>query len=300
MDVGFFDMLTFPLKHGSPGALADPNGVILSDRIATKYFGDQNPVGETLALTFGHQHRVVVTVGGVAEAFPSNTGFRFGFLMRFDRQRPLGLADLDDWGTLTSGLLVQVKEPGDIKTITAQMERYVPVQNAAAPDWPIQSFSFDSFTNPASDAHLVRGRIAEAAHLALSIFFIAIALFMLALSCFNYINIALGAAARRLNEIGMRKVIGGNKRQLVIQFMTENILLCLLVLAAAIATTLCAVGLHLLLSAVRASLPVAHIPLSPWPFLIAYALVFATAAVAVSGQAYTLVRVNPAEVLRRN
>lgn len=234
VDVGFFDMLTFPLKHGTPEALADPNVVILSDRTATKYFGAQNPVGETLALTFGHQHRVVVTVGGITEAFPSNTGFRFGFLMRFDQQRRLGLADLDDWGTLTSGLLVQVKEPGDIETITAQMERYVPVQNAAAPDWPIQSFSFDSFTDPASDAHLVRGRIAEAAHPALSIIFIAIALFMLALSCFNYINIALGAAARRLKEIGMRKVIGGNKRQLVIQFMTENILLCLLALVVGI------------------------------------------------------------------
>ncbi len=234
VDVGFFDMLTFPLKYGSPDALADPNAIILSDAVATKYFGEANPVGETLVLTFGYQYREAVTVGGVTEAFPSNTGFRFGFLMRFDRQRDFGLTDLDDWATMTAGLLVQVREPGDIETITAQMERYVAVQNAADPDWPIQSFAFDNFANPSPDAHRLRSRIAEAAHPALSFFFIAVALFMLALSCFNYINIALGSAARRLKEIGMRKVIGGNKRQLVLQFMTENVLLCLLALALGI------------------------------------------------------------------
>ena len=234
VDVGFFEMLTFPLKYGSPEALKDPNAVILNDQMATKYFGDQNPVGETLMMTFGHQHRVAVTVGGVAEKFPSNTGFRFGFLMRFDRQHDLGLEDLDDWANLTAGLFVQVKEPGDVEMIAAQMARYLPLQNAASLDWPIQSFSFDNFANPSPDAHLVRGRIAEAAHPALSIFFIATALFMLALSCFNYINIALGAASRRLKEIGMRKVIGGNKRQLVLQFMTENILLCFLALLVGI------------------------------------------------------------------
>ena len=230
VDVCFFEMLTFPLKYGSPEALADPNAVILSDRTATKYFGDSNPVGQTLIMTFNRQYREAVTVGGVTEPFPSNNGFRFGILMRFDRQDDLGLADLDDWATLTSGLFVQVKQPEDIETITAQMDRYVPVQNAAAPDWPIQSFAFDNFADPAFDAYLIQGRIAEAAHPALSIFFITVALFMLVLSCFNYINISLGSASRRLKEIGMRKVIGGNKRQLVLQFMTENILLCLLAL----------------------------------------------------------------------
>ena len=234
VDGDFFEMLTFPLKYGSPDALADPNAVILSDRIARKYFGDSNPVGETLTLTFGRQYREVVTVGGVTEAFPSNTGFRFGFLMGFDRQRDLGLADLNDWSVMTSGLFVEVKEPEDIETITAQMDRYVAVQNAANTDWPIRSFAFDNFADPAPDAYLVRGRIAESAHPALSIMFIATALFMLALSCFNYINIALGSAAQRLKEIGMRKVIGGNKQQLVLQFMTENILLCLFALALGI------------------------------------------------------------------
>ena len=230
VDVDFFDMLTFPLKAGSPEALADPSAVILSDIMATKYFGDADPVGEALTLTFDRQYRVAVTVGGVTEAFPSNTGFRFGFLMGFDHQRDLGRTDLDDWAAMTSGMFVEVTEPEAMETVAAQMERYLTVQNAANPDWPIQSFAFDNFADPSSDAHLIRGRLAEAAHPALSFFFIAVALFMLALSCFNYINIALGSASRRLKEIGMRKVIGGNKRQLVVQFMTENILLCLLAL----------------------------------------------------------------------
>ncbi len=68
----------------------------------------------------------------------------------------------------------------------------------------------------------------------LSLIMVGLAAFMLALSCFNYVNIALGSAARRLNEIGVRKVMGGTKRALIAQFMTENLLLCALALVVGI------------------------------------------------------------------
>ncbi len=231
VDPSFFDVLTFPLKYGNEAALRDPASVIMSERAVEKYFGEgYNPVGETLVLTFGRQYRETVTIGGVTEAFPSNTGFRFDFLMGFDRQADFGAIDLTDWATMTAGLFVQVRDPDDIATLTTQMDRYVALHNAANPDWAMQAIGFDNFADPSPEVHLMRSRIAEAAHPGLSITFIVMALFMLALSCFNYINIALGSASRRLKEIGMRKVMGSNKRQLILQFMAENILLCLFAL----------------------------------------------------------------------
>jgi len=221
--------MTFPLKWGDPESLLDPNTIILSENIATKYFGEEDPVGKTLVMTFDQQARITATIGGVAAQFPSNTGFRFGILMEINHLRELGNINLDDWA-VTSGMFIHVPNPEDIDEIEAQTNQYISVQNAANPDWKIQKYEFGSFTNPASDYHTVRGRVTEGASPVLSVMFLSIALVMLCLSCFNYINISLGSASQRLKEIGMRKVIGGNRRQLIMQFMTENILLCLFAL----------------------------------------------------------------------
>ncbi|MEM1127402.1 MAG: ABC transporter permease [Bacteroidota bacterium] len=230
-DPGFFDVLTFPLAQGSATALMDPGAVIVSSRTAERYFGEADPIGQPLVFLFDGDQRRVLTVAGVAEPFPANTGFRFDFLAGLRQLETVAGLDLNDWAAMTSGLFVLVRDPADLETVAQGADRYLALQQAANPDWPIQAFGFDRFTDPSPDAQHVRGRVAEAAHPALSILFIVLALFMLALSCFNYINIALGAATHRLKEIGVRKVMGGHKRQLVLQFLTENVLLCLLALA---------------------------------------------------------------------
>ncbi|MEZ4701995.1 MAG: ABC transporter permease [Rhodothermales bacterium] len=235
VDIGFFDALSFPLASGTPEALRDPSAVLLSEPMARRLFGEADPVGETLAMTFDRRVRRTVTVAGVLQPFPANNGFRFDMLMGFDTQYDLGLAERDDWRTQTSGLFVLARTAGDAASIAEQMNRYLPVQHAANSEWPIQSFGFDTFTAPSSDAFRIRGRISEPADPALTVLLVLIAAFMLALSVFNYINITLGSAARRLKEIALRKVIGGNRRQLIAQFMTENVLLCLMALAIGIA-----------------------------------------------------------------
>ncbi|NND73337.1 MAG: FtsX-like permease family protein [Rhodothermales bacterium] len=234
VDEDFFDVLSFPLRSGSATALADPYSVIISDKTAQKYFPDTNPIGQEISVIVDNQTRIDVTVAGVAEPFPSNTGFRFDFLMGFDRMSELNVLDAEDWATMISGLFVKVRNPDDIVTVADGMQSYLDVQHSARPDWPISRFTFDNFTNPSSDAYLVQGRVAEAAHPALSIMFIVMAVFMLSLSCFNYINISLGSASRRLKEIGLRKVAGGSRLQLALQFMTENIVLCVVALLVGI------------------------------------------------------------------
>lgn len=227
-DEGFLDMFTFPLQRGTADALADPSAVILSEDAARRYFGEDDPLGQQIMITFGNDHVETFTIQGIAAPFPNNAGLRFNVLLRYDTQLAAGTEGLDDWSTFTDATFIQLQDPQDLDALAPQMERYVALQNAANADWAVSSFFFDNLRHPASDAYLVQDRFSEAPHPLFILMLAAIPVGMLALSCFNYVNISLGSASRRLREIGVRKVMGSTRRQLILQFMAENLLLCFL------------------------------------------------------------------------
>jgi len=226
-DAGFFDMFTFPLKYGSPSALSSPDAVILSEAMAVKYFGDANPVGESLTLTFNDTDAKSFTIQGVAEAFPSNAGFGFSFLIGFDTQQAVGYEALEEWDTLISATFVQLGSIEDAPFLEKNLDTYLARQHAANAEEPILSYFLDNIVHPVSDATWIYGRFSDNPDPFEIIFFVSLAISLLALSCFNYVNISLGSAAGRLKEIGMRKVMGGRRIDLIFQFLAENILLCL-------------------------------------------------------------------------
>lgn len=222
-DVDFFRVFTFPLKAGDPEALNDPAAIILSADAADKYFPGVIPVGQTISLVIDNRPETF-SIAGVAEPFPNNIGFRFDFLAGYHSVHQI--LKTQDWKTRTDGLFVQLRRPEDEGEVVEQMKRYVPLFNANNPDTPIQSFTFDNLRHPAPGAYDVIHRPAEAHHPMLTILFSLIALVMMAVSCFNFVNISLGGVSRRLKEIGIRKVVGSRRGQLIAQFMSENLLLC--------------------------------------------------------------------------
>ncbi|GAB4047286.1 ABC transporter permease [Spirosoma litoris] len=234
-DTNFFQLFTFPLKYGNPAALADPNAVILSSEMADKYFPNQIPIGQPLAIVTGERENKQFIVQGVAEKFPNNTGFAFDLLTGY---HPIHASlKNQDWTSHIYGVFIELQDKTDIKSLAGQMGRYVALYNSKNSENPIKSFVFDNLRNPAPDAYTVNRRPAEANHPITTILFSTIALIMMGLSCFNYVNISLGAATQRLKEIGVRKVMGGTRRQLIAQFMTENLLLCFVALLLALVIT---------------------------------------------------------------
>jgi len=228
-DPDYFDMFSFSLASGSPEILQQPDGIILNAAVAEKYFPKEDPIGKALTIVFDNQNKKVLTVKGVATPFPENTGFKFDILAGFSLLQSLEKEKLNDWSTYT-GTFVQIQKGTDMATLAAHMDKYVALHNAANESIAIQSFVFDNLRNPNTKAHEVKNRPAHAPHPLVITFFSIIALMMMALSCFNYINISLGFVGKRLKEIGIRKAIGGKKIELVIQFMAENLLLCLIAL----------------------------------------------------------------------
>ncbi|HNB55763.1 MAG TPA: ABC transporter permease [bacterium] len=231
VDPEFLEMLTFPLKWGQTNALRDMNSIILSEEMAVKYFGSENPVGKTMLIKFDGERSGLFTVGGVAEAFPKARTISFHFLVRFENLQSADPSyDVTDWKTMVQATLVRIEHPADVSIVQRNMAAYQNAHNAAASrDWAITSFVFEPLATLHQRAHRIRDDISRSTedNYTTIYYLTAITLLMLALACFNYINIAIVSAAKRLKEIGIRKSIGATRSVVSVQFLAENLVITL-------------------------------------------------------------------------
>lgn len=226
----FLDMFSFPLQEGSKAALRDPGAVILSADMAAKYFQDTDPLGARLEVVYDNGQAVSFTVAGIAAPFPGTPTLKFDFLVALEHAARAGAPALTDWGGFVDATVIQISTPENVALIAENLTQFVAQQNAANPSWQIQSFFLDNVANPGWKAWDITRRAMRAPDPWAVGVMGSIALMTLLVASFNYINISLGFADRRLKEIGVRKTAGAEKKQLVFQLLTENLILCLLAL----------------------------------------------------------------------
>ncbi|MEM9858104.1 MAG: ABC transporter permease [Bacteroidota bacterium] len=230
VDPQFLEMFSFQMKLGRSEELKDPSKIVLSEATAEKYFGKEDPIGKQLVILLNDK-KESFTVGAVAAKFPKTASFRFNFLIHFDKMASFYEdQDVNDWTRFIAATFVRLHNPEDIGTIASKMDKYVKLQNAADEDWPAEAYIFEPLTTLSRNSHKIRGDISGGDDPVARLILIAIAVFMIVLACFNYINISISSATKRLKEIGVRKVIGGTKQQLVFQFIGENLIICILAL----------------------------------------------------------------------
>ncbi len=230
-DPEFLEMFTFPLKWGTPSSLADVNSIVLSEKMSEKYFGTENPIGQSILVKFDKDRSKAFKITGVAEAFPVSRSFDFTFLINIENLRTSDPTyNYHDWSSFVGGTLIQVEDPSDIKSIGPKMDTYKRIQNTAVKkeDWAISSFGFE----PLETMHLQTDNIRDdifregsGSNRASIMYLSAISILMLVLACFNYINIAITTAVKRLKELGVRKSIGATRGIIIVQFLTENIVI---------------------------------------------------------------------------
>ncbi|GAB3771957.1 ABC transporter permease [Spirosoma horti] len=219
----YFQLFDYQWKEGnSRTAVKNPNTVVLSERIAHKYFGSTNPMGKSIRV----ENKMDFVVTGVVQNPPATTNLPFEVLLSFASLKQYGAnGGWDDWKSTYSGAQLYLTLPPTLTS--AQMERaFVPFVNKYMhPEdakhlqyelQPLTNIHFDTRTGNSAN-RTVSKRMVWAMAL--------IGLFILITACVNFINLATAQAIRRAKEVGVRKVLGSTRAQLVRQFLGETGLL---------------------------------------------------------------------------
>ncbi|MBL7853710.1 MAG: ABC transporter permease [Cyclobacteriaceae bacterium] len=236
-DSAFFDLFTYKLKYGNFADFHDRGKVFISDEIARKYFNTEDVVGRPLTQIVlgadGVRRPKEFEIGGVFEKLPLNSSFGFDVITLFDNFWDVNLdKELTEtsWKRWAHVLWLEVDNPADVPVIEKQLQQYVEPQNLAREDFKIKNYFLENFdgmmarnrANPRLNSDYLGGGIPEEAVTVPAI----MAGLLLLLACFNFTNTSIAISGKRLKEIGIRKVMGGLRRQLVLQFLGENLLLC--------------------------------------------------------------------------
>ena len=233
-DSAIMDMFTFQFVKGNPTrALRDKYTVVITEEMSSKYFGGENPIGQTLLFSGAHSF----TVAGVVKSFPENSHIRFEMLVPYE--------NMFDLETVESARLM--RNNFEINYVISHSYTYVLLRPGAKPssvDAGMEDF-LKKFALPAlqvgqvftlmavPDIHLRSTMLAESAPtntISNLMIFSCIGLLTLLIASINYINLSTAQSLTRIKEIGIRKVLGSMKYQLIVQFLSESFLFCLVAL----------------------------------------------------------------------
>ncbi len=219
-DKDFFQLFSFPLAKGDPNsALAEPNSIILTPEMAQKYFGEEDPIGQSLLMN----EEVSLRVTGLLEDSPRKTHLNFDFLISFETFRvPYGYpVTLESWGWISFHAYVLLKEGIDPLAFDQKLaefaERYMFADRPVRASYHLQ---------PLSDVYFQSQDMMNAGEhkhgsLIYTYGLLSIAFLILLVAGFNFMNISTARSIRRAGEVGMRKVLGARKVNLIIQFISE-------------------------------------------------------------------------------
>lgn len=237
-DSSVFDIFTIPLVQGNAKtALAEPGAVVLSESMADKYFGDENPVGKVITGDDLYEF----TITGIMADMPGNSHFHFDFLASYASLAPYNLynepSTMQNHGfshdVFTYLLLREGQEPEDLERKFPEfLDRHLGemlegIGIVARP-----------FLQPITDIHLHSNMEAELgpnSDIRYVYIFSSLAVFVLLIACVNFMNLSTARSARRAQEVGIRKVLGAQRQQLIRQFTGESIFLSVIALVIALA-----------------------------------------------------------------
>jgi putative ABC transport system permease protein len=222
-DPGFFKLFNFPLVSGS-NDITDRSAVIITEDAAKKYFGNENPLGKTLLFYAGRPYAKPLTVKGILKDLPLNSTIKFHFITNFENlTRPDGTTiAADNWKWFLDAVYFKIPNPNDAKQLADKFKKYIPLQNKAREDWKVSGFQLFSLRQNASLSHVLGSNaFYERPEDSATYGPIVLAFLLLLSACLNFSNTTVARANQKLKEIGMRKVMGGSQRQLIIQLLLE-------------------------------------------------------------------------------
>ena len=290
-DDNFFTFFSFPLAKGDPKTiLKDPNSIVLTETTAKKYFGDEDPIGKILEFNKDQQLKVT----GIAKDVPVNSHLQFDMVIPLEILRPIQ----PDWFTNfpSNSLFTYIElKPGASheqleKRFPAFMDKYMGKYYAES------GHKMGLIAKPLSKVYFASDAFDNVKHGSKKMvyIFMSIAILILVIACINFVNLATARATDRSKEVGLRKVLGAVKRQLIGQFILESILF-------ALSPVFLSVGLLQLLMPAYTNLLGYKLPsiwTNPWVYVFILGIVLVVGLLAGSYPALLLSSFSPIESLK--
>ena len=233
-DSAFFDLFSFELVGGSFSNFKNKDKIFISSDLARIYFNTVDVIGKEITQINNSQTKVF-TVGGVFEQQPLNSSFSFSAITLFSNSPNGSNVVTTDWGAWNTTFL-KISDPKQVSVIQRQLSQYVQPQNWSDNNIKVRDYYLENFKGMAQRSmqepivkwQQLRYGIPEQAIIVPNV----TAFLLLLLACFNFTNTSIAISSKRFKEIGVRKVMGADKFQLIFQFMGENLLLCFFSLIA--------------------------------------------------------------------
>jgi len=241
-DANFFSVFSFPLLSGNPEtALQKPNTIVISEEMAEKFFNTKDALGKVLELKENDKF-VPYQVTGVAQKCPQNSSIKFDFLLpKFVDAKDL--SNGENWFSFFQNTFVLLHPQADIKKVEAKMKQIYEADSKEAAMMMATQYGEKNKAvynlQPLLEIHLstdlpAQNGLMDASNPMFSYILTGIALFILLIACINFVNLTVARSLKRAKEIGVRKVVGSSRQQLIWQFLGESFVLSLIAFALAI------------------------------------------------------------------
>lgn len=242
VDSNFFRVFTLPLIEGNAEtALSQPNTIVITKALAHKYFSNEDPMGKVIS--FKNENNAAYKVTGVIDKVPLNSHFQFEI---FASMASLPESREPSWMTSNFYTYLVLAKGYDYKKLEAKLpqvvQKYIGPQMLKAMGLTLDEFrkkgnNLSFHLQPLTDIHLhsdFSSDLSQHGDIRYVYIFGAVAIFMLLIACINFMNLSTAGASKRAREVGIRKVLGSLKAELVQQFLFESILITAIALILAI------------------------------------------------------------------
>lgn len=227
VDPAFFDMFTIPIIEGNAGSIEERNNILISEELSSTLFGENSPLGKSVSIINDSNEEYTYTISGVFKDEPENSSFRFEILTHSDNFLSMWKINDTDWGTWTHVMFLQLMPEASTNAIVESLNSYLPIQNKAREDFILTGFKLIPLKHVGdSSRELWVSSLYPGLHPAATLAPPIMAIFILLIACFNFANTTIASMGRRLKEIGLRKTFGGFRKQLILQFFMESLLIC--------------------------------------------------------------------------
>jgi len=246
VDSGFFSVFTFPLLNGNPATcLIEPHSIVLSEDAAKKQFGTTDAVGKIIMLKDDSVF-VPYKVTAVAKRCRQNSSIKFDVLLPF-KESAADAQNNDNWFSFFLNTFIVINPKTNLQVVENQMQQFyladaketfkkMVEKYGGGADASMGTYFLQPFINMHMNTELpAQNGLSNASNPMYSYILSGIALFVLLIACINFVNLTVARSVKRAKEIGIRKVVGSDRKQLIFQFLGESFLLCFIAFALAIA-----------------------------------------------------------------